>query len=436
MGMLLFVARKNGLNIDITNSTLLSLMEQVFPIADEHEKNIINRLIEKTNSAGNANDEEKDQLIKIGFAEAIWLYSKYRSFNNILDEVDYHAMMLQEQEAAEKSKRKSRRIKWSLFAIVVLSICLYKFFLGDYLMYQDVKQEREVYMCKQYYDEYPDGWFYEKVMRIEMEVTDSPIGVYREYMQKFPDGKYISTVKSNYETLWNNEIAKYEQRDKSNEDPELVRYMMALLKHLKANNTSTVLLEINQHIDLKDYSEYDEEIKGLLVEMINEETSLPLEENMLSLKDNFTQGDKEMLYHILSEGVQNGFNKMFAEDFVKIVTSSDEAEKNSPVLIFNYTIKNQAFWLDDLNIIEIPEIWTYAVNNVPKSYLLGIDVLFDVYFTIPGSNVNYSYIEIGNPGEEISNIQGIRDGYRLMTQFCFARFSNKISERMGLEKTY
>lgn len=433
MGMLLIIARKNGLNIDTKSSTVLSLLEQVLPIADELEKSTINRLLEKINVSTNngiESDEEKSKLTQTGFTEVIWLYNKYKSFNHALDDVDYFPEIQKEKEANEKFKRRSRIIKLSLFAIVVLGICLYKFFLSDYFMYKDVKNSKEVYMCKEYYSEYPEGWFYEEVMKIEMEISSSPISVYREYMQKFPDGKYTSTVKSEYEELWNKEIAKYEQRDMSNEDPELVEYIIALLKHLKENNISTVLLQVNQQIDLKDYSEYDEGIREI-IEKSNTDISMPIEENMISLKENFTQGDKEMLYNILSEGVQNGFNKMFAEDFVKIVTNEYYAEENSPVLIFNYTVKNQSDVFD-----YFPEIWTYSINHVPQAYLLGIEVMFDVNFTIPDSNVSYSYSEIGNPGQEISNIQSIKDGYRVMTQYCFARFSNKISERMGLEKTY
>lgn len=85
---------------------------------------------------------------------------------------------------------------------------------------------------------------------------------------------------------------------------------------------------------------------------------------------------------------------------------------------------------------EFPDIWTYVSNGKPTSYILAIDVNFDAKFSIPGSSVTYEYSEIGEPGEEIKGIQNVKDGYRQMTQICFAKFSNKMSENLGLEDVY
>ncbi|MBO8458953.1 MAG: hypothetical protein IAA73_01255 [Bacteroidetes bacterium] len=37
---------------------------------------------------------------------------------------------------------------------------------------------------------------------------------------------------------------------------------------------------------------------------------------------------------------------------------------------------------------------------------------------------------------EIRGIEDIKDGYRQMTQVCFAKFSDKMSVNLGFEKTY
>lgn len=37
---------------------------------------------------------------------------------------------------------------------------------------------------------------------------------------------------------------------------------------------------------------------------------------------------------------------------------------------------------------------------------------------------------------EIRGIEDIKDGYRQMTQICFAKFSDKMSVNLGFEKTY
>lgn len=438
LGMEFIIARTKGLNLNEEGVTHMSLLLKILSIADEQEKSIINSLLTIYNNVKKFEDEsnitakkeEAEEVEKIGIQEAVWVFKNHKSFQKLLDYTDFQEEEQVIKEKKKKSDKKFRLIACSIITIIALGLVSYNFFFNDYLMYNDVKKHRTVRECNMYYHKYPDGWFYEDVMRIEMEISNSPITVYRKYLDKFPEGKYSTIVKSEYNDLWDQEIAKYEQRDKSNENQEIVKYMMGLLQYLKEHRSSTVLLTINQTIELKDYSEYDEATRKFM-EFINDKPSMPIEKYMLPLKENFTQVDKNFLTGILSKGVQDSFNKMFAEDFVKVVTKDYEADRNSPVLIFNYIIKNKT-----IEETELPSIWVYSENNIPKSYILAIDVLFDVKFTIPNSSIAYQYSEIGNPGDEISNILSINDGYRQMTQMCFARFSNKMSESMGLEKTY
>ena len=155
---------------------------------------------------------------------------------------------------------------------------------------------------------------------------------------------------------------------------------------------------------------------------------------MLSLKDNFTTEDRSVLIDILSEGVEDSFGRLFSSDFINVQEYSD-ADKISPVLSFEYFIGNRLEYGDE-DGLEIPSIWTYYENNIPKNYILAIDVKFNVIFSIPASDVQYVYSEIGDPGSEISGILSISDGYRRMTQKCFAKFSNKMSMNLGLDPVY
>ena len=152
----------------------------------------------------------------------------------------------------------------------------------------------------------------------------------------------------------------------------------------------------------------------------------------MSLKESFTANDQSELKQILAEGVGKSFNWMFLSNLVSIMTSPEDVDYTSSVLTFNYVIKNRCEGEDS----EIPNIWTYVANDKPQAYILAIDVKFDVLFSIPGSDVAYAYSEIGEPGDEIRGIEDIKDGYRQMTQVCFAKFSDKMSVNLGLEKTY
>ena len=204
-----------------------------------------------------------------------------------------------------------------------------------------------------------------------------------------------------------------------------------MLHYMKRNRINTILLEMNPNITLKDFDEYDEDVKEFLYSWYRDE-KLPLEGNLLSLKENFTEQDRGSLMQILADGVQKSFNNMFSKDLVSVVTSSYEAAENSPVLSFNYVVKNRS----DEQVNSLPNIWTYVQDETPKAYILAIDVEFDAKFSIPGSDITYEYSEVGDPGNEITGIEDVKDGYRRMTTVCFAKFSDKMAENLGLEDVY
>jgi hypothetical protein len=214
---------------------------------------------------------------------------------------------------------------------------------------------------------------------------------------------------------------------------------------MKAKRVNTVNLKINPSINLKDYSEYDDDTKTLLRILCTMEKSDIDTTKILSLKDNFTEQDRGTLVNILVEGVEKSFGRMFSSDFVAINKKSDDFDEDAPDLNINYEIKNQEI---ELGEAAIPNIWTYNEQVLPWAtgkiknpfytigYILGIDVKFETQFTIPGSSTTYTYTEVGEPGKEIKNIKSISEGYRRMTQVCFAKFSNKMSDNLGLEETY
>ena len=188
-------------------------------------------------------------------------------------------------------------------------------------------------------------------------------------------------------------------------------------------------ISTNPSIVLKDYDDYSDMIKLLLPYMYGSSSSLKMPEDVLSLKENFTQGDQDFLAEILSDGIKRSLLKTFAVDLIDVVVNENEADPDSPLITFDYVIKNQ-------EISDFPEIWTYTENNIPTKYLLGISIDFVANFTIPGSDVSYVYEASGEPIGEINGIKNIADGYRRMTQMCFAKVSNQMSVTLGLEQTY
>lgn len=463
LGLLVGIARKRRLTFLATqqNITLLDLYVRVLSVSNDDDQATINALMKKLSDTS---QNESDNGIEIpestandlddkGFKEAKIVIIRNLPITSLLNENNsiLEGEMIREAEERkkmakeEKMRQKRNRIVWACIGAVILAVIIYNLpFFKEMRFYNEVMKIRTTRYCHQYYGLYPDGRHYEDVMNLELELAengagDKPVAVLTRYLHKFPDGKYAPQFNTKCDSLWDIEIAKYQQRDKSHESPEAVNYMTEMLAYMKAHRVNSVNLKINPSINLKDYDEYDASSKTLLrmlflMEKENLDTTM-----ILSLKENFTQQDRSILIDILAEGVEKSFVRMFSPDFVAVNKNSSDFNETSPDLNFNYEIKNQEIEIQDSRL---PDIWTYSSKDLMtgistiKGYILGIDVKFDVKFTIPGSSTTYTYSELGEPGKEFSNIDGIRDGYRRMTQMCFAKFSNKMSDNLGLEETY
>lgn len=441
LGLLLNLARMKGITFDKSeNLTLQALYIKVFDSATRKEKEIINELLQrwgeqkKYEEANHISISESDdnKYQQQGLYDVTVILRKNESIDNLLEKTDFYVE--EEQRIAEQKKKqaKKRRILWGFIAAVIVAIVIYNLpYFQELRFYNDIVEAQNPYRCQDYYDEYPEGRHYEDVMLLEINLSVNPVKPMVAYLKKFPKGKYAIEIDDRYNALWDEEIAKYENRDKTKESPEAVRYMTEMLRHMKRHRINTIRLNINPTVNLKDYEEYDESVRFIL-ELVTSKEALPLKKNIVSLKENFTAADQGDLKQILAEGVEKSFSRMFSSDLVSIVTSPQEADDASPILTFNYVIKNRT----EDNDSKVPNIWTYTSDNKPQAYILAIDVKFDVLFSIPDSDVIYTYSEIGEPGDEIRGIRDIKDGYRQMTQVCFAKFSNRMSGNLGLEGTY
>ena len=66
---------------------------------------------------------------------------------------------------------KSKKYKlYGVLALIIILIAYFTFF-NDYFKYLEVKDKRYEHICKQYYLEYPNGYFTEEVKVIEIEIT-------------------------------------------------------------------------------------------------------------------------------------------------------------------------------------------------------------------------------------------------------------------------
>ena len=441
LNLLVNLAHRKGISL-VPNEglTLQALYEKVWAESTLAEKTVIDQLLQKWSEQKRyeeeqripISDEENKKQQEKGANDVVAILRQGKRLDLLVQEVDFSAQEEILLASQKKAKSRKRIIYGSFIAAIILAFVIYNLpYFKERRFYNKVVKEQSIYTCQDYCRQFPNGKHYEDVMFLEMNLSSNPVNLLMEYLKDFPEGKYSPVVNSRLDSLWDIEILKYEQRDKTKESPKAVKYMTEMLHYMKRNRINTILLEMNPNITLKDFDEYDEDVKEFLYSWYRDE-KLPLEGNLLSLKENFTEQDRGSLMQILADGVQKSFNNMFSKDLVSVVTSSYEAAENSPVLSFNYVVKNRS----DEQVNGLPNIWTYVQDETPKAYILAIDVEFDAKFSIPGSDITYEYSEVGDPGNEITGIEDVKDGYRRMTTVCFAKFSDKMAENLGLEDVY
>lgn len=362
-------------------------------------------------------------------------------------------------------KKKLWIILCTSFVILVCAVP----FIKEYKIYSKAKAGNTIYSCDEYLDEYPNGMFAESIQEIREQIsyeaardfssphycddyltdyypdgkytdevrylkvlhTDNSMDAINEYIEYSPSGKYIAAVNAICDSIWDSEITKFQNRDKQRESTQAINFMTEMLAYMKTHRVNKVLVNVTSHLQLKDYTEYSENVKDY-IDILYSNTTLPIRTNMISLKSNFSEEEVSTLKDILANGVQKSLNKIFTPGFISVVTD-EETEKQMPMLNFDYTIKSQEVKLDG---VTIPNIWTYSVNNIPIKYLVGISIHFNAHYSLPNSDVSFSYSEKGEPANSIDDIDDISDGYRKMSTICFAQFSNKMARNMGLKETY
>ncbi len=438
VGMLYYKAIQMGIDREsLGKLTLMELLLKVYPVVTPEEKSIIDALNKKIVETGNIEGETKSydaqQEEQIGFNEVIKVRNEYGNFSKVIEDVDYH-------QEEQKRQKKKNIITLSVIGVLILSVVIYNLpYFKELRFYNKVVKENSEWMCEEYIEKFPEGRHIEDIYMMKINITQDMTSI-STYISEFPEGKYVTRVNQVCDSLWDVEIEKYNAKDKSQSNLVAVKYMDELLQYMKIHRINTINLSITPDLRLKDFDSYEESVKAL-VKSCYEEPSLPFDNNLISITEEFTSADNNTLCEILSEGLSRSLNRIFTPGFLSIVTEKDEP--SVPQVTFNYTIANQeekGLWAG------IPVIWTYSegspsyygsnVTYTSKAYLIGISIHLDATFTIPNSSTIFHYTQDGEPSENISGIKNIKDGYRRMTTICFMLFSNEMTENLGLESIY
>lgn len=333
--------------------------------------------------------------------------------------------------------KKGRLICVVIGVFVTLLVVANLPFAKDLGFYWQMSKENTSDSYKRYISKYPSGIKIEDAWSGYIMKEDSSMTSLAEYLNAMPEGEQYSSILKIYDGRWDTQIEKYNNRDSKgskNEDPDAVAYVEDMLRYMKSNRVNTLVVDIKSELKLKDYDTYSD-MEKLITHLLCGKWE---ESKMISITENFSSADNSILQQIIVDGIQKSFNRIFSPDFISVVGRQSLTNANSlPYVIVNYSICNQEDVFGTDKQFSVPQIWVYTVDKViQQNFLIGINIIFNAKFCIPNSYVQYSYIGNGHPEEDLNDVKDIRNGYRMMTQICFAKFSNEISKNLGLKEVY
>ncbi len=320
--------------------------------------------------------------------------------------------------------------RFSLYFILILLVSYFSFF-DDYFKYLEVKKIGTSEACKSYYSSFPNGYFTEDVKVLEIKY-DRDIVLVRDFFKNYPKSEYAPIVELINLEIWNDEINRYDSIAQSNNryDQNAVVFFKELLTYMRDNRESTVFMKLDGNVKVKDFHSYPDDIKDLMDLFYKYDDDRTVSGNIVNITSNYDKGSVENYEQIIKESIMNSFENLLSDKFISVETYNDfKSSKDDLVIYINYNIENEE---DVIENYSLPTLWSYTINGDFESYLIGVSIIFNFSFQLP--NNDYSFSLKTNALENISNIDGVKDGYKIMTQQNFQNFADGILTRFGIDK--
>ena len=305
--------------------------------------------------------------------------------------------------------------------------------LKEELLFSELQTTRQMTDAERYCQEFPNGKHIEEVRYMCIDLCSDPgakLSAINDYLYHHPQGAQASNVDVICNQLWDDEIKKFDEKNK-HKSTQSVKFMREMLLYMRDKHINKIQYKVNPTIQLKDYSDYGASVRNYIED--NYIWELPPQTNIASLKDNFSENDLSEYDNIIIQGINEGLNELFTPGFITVCDSADLGD-DFPLMTIDYTIKNQEYSYGGMTG---PDIWTWSEGYTSsfmsvKGYLLGIDIRFNGIISIPESNSTYKFAEKGSPKDHFSSVQSISSGYSSMTSSCFDDFARKIAANLGL----
>lgn len=309
-----------------------------------------------------------------------------------------------------------------------------------------------------YFSRFPKGRHVSEVLYMPVKLGKKSdiinlLNATENYLEKDPNGPYVTECKEITDSIWDKEISKYEYKAEQFATKKGADFIIAMLYIMKSRQTRVIDIEALPILALKEYSEYPMDVR-MFVES-GQDTDFPIQipKDIKTIKDQVSIEKARSWINFVVSSLQKGFNGVFTPNFItfRFGTVNKESNNNlNPIVKVEYTVSTNEIAFEELKEIypelqlidyngSIPDIWIHSNESengeeIPVCYLLGIGMNFDAQFSIPDSNVTYNITEKGDPGTE--TIKGDFDqGYAKMCERATEKFAWKIIDEFGLQES-
>ena len=324
-----------------------------------------------------------------------------------------------------------------LIATIAAAVIFLLPMIQEQRAYNKVKSEQNVEACDSYEKDWPEGKHLDDVLYIRVQIAKDDgtcINEICRYLRLFPKGKYVKDVNDRWDEIWDKEIRKYEDNDKSQASADGIDMMRELLQYMKRQRINTLLATYKPSLNIKDFAEYDEEIQ-LLMERTNE-TTLPYKEGVYSIKSNYDSLSLQTLNDLLVEELQKRMDEVFSPGFIQVVaaTKSNAPTEKMPSVTFDYQVNNTEMTVNDK---AYPQIWSYPPKEddeeaYTEGFLIGTNIDMKILFNIPESIQAFTYQENQTITDYLKEVKNVSDGYKEMTSLYFQNVIGIIGKMLGL----
>ncbi|TCI84738.1 hypothetical protein [Tenacibaculum sp. M341] len=324
-----------------------------------------------------------------------------------------------------------------IVAVIVLLIIVFNVFFAEYFLYQKVNKNPTEKNFSTYYESYPNGWFKEDVLFLEITENKQIIPI-RTFLNDFPNSDKYDKVLAINESLWNKGIAKYNEAitSKTDLDTKDTKFFNHLLQYMKKKNQHTIMLDFNGDISVKNYDKYSEIVRSTLDTIVYKTDGRTVTNNVEEIEDNYEKNNLRSYEEKFRYSFEYRLNKLFSRNFIDVIHFDESSEKTPLKLSINYNIANEEEVYTEGDV-SFPVMWTYNSKEEDQDddfevYLIGISIDFSIDMKLPESNETFSFKQQTSVMQGINDVTTIKNCYGRLTRGNFYNFNDAIFKKFGV----